>query len=124
MNEDEKIDETLFQTYQQKFKDALNDDLNTANALTVLYEVLKSNMNGKTKRELVKDFDQVLSLSLLESNEIDEDLKQKVLSMIEERKLAKQKKDFEKADEIRNQLKEMVIQIKDTREGTIFEKIN
>ena len=124
VNEDEKIDETLFQTYQQKFKDALNDDLNTANALTVLYEVLKSNMNGKTKRELVKDFDQVLSLSLLESNEIDEDLKQKVLSMIEERKLAKQKKDFEKADEIRNQLKEMGIQIKDTREGTIFEKIN
>ena len=44
--------------------------------------------------------------------------------MIEERKLAKQKKDFEKADEIRNQLKEMGIQIKDTREGTIFEKIN
>ena len=80
-----EIEQDLFDTYQQKFKDALSDDLNTANALTVLYEVLKSNLNHKTKLELVKDFDQVLSLSLLEQEEIDDILKQKVLSLIEER---------------------------------------
>ena len=119
-----EIEQSSFDTYQQKFKDALSDDLNTANALTVLYEVLKNDLNNKTKIELVKDFDQVLSLSLLDKEEIDEELKQKVLSFIEERNEAKKEKNFARADEIRDLLKGMGIQIRDTREGTVFEKIN
>ena len=119
-----EVDENLFHDYQQKFKDALSDDLNTANALTVLYEVLKQDMNNKTKLALIEDFDQVLSLSLLKVEEIDDDLKQQVLELIAERTEAKKEKNFARADEIREILKNMGIQIKDTREGTTFEKIS
>lgn len=119
-----EVDENLFHDYQQKFKDALSDDLNTANALTVLYEVLKHDMNNKTKLALIEDFDQVLSLSLLKVEEIDDDLKQQVLKLIAERTEAKKEKNFARADEIREILKNMGIQIKDTREGTTFEKIS
>ena len=119
-----EVDENLFHDYQQKFKDALSDDLNTANSLTVLYEVLKQDMNNKTKLALIEDFDQVLSLSLLKVEEIDDDLKQQVLELIAERTEAKKEKNFARADEIREILKNMGIQIKDTREGTTFEKIS
>lgn len=119
-----EVDENLFHDYQQKFKDALSDDLNTANALTVLYEVLKHDMNNKTKLALIEDFEQVLSLSLLKVEEIDDDLKQQVLELIAERTEAKKEKNFARADEIREILKNMGIQIKDTREGTTFEKIS
>ena len=119
-----EVDENLFHDYQQKFKDALSDDLNTANSLTVLYEVLKQDMNNKTKLALIEDFDQVLSLSLLKVEEIDDDLQQQVLELIAERTEAKKEKNFARADEIREILKNMGIQIKDTREGTTFEKIS
>ena len=81
-------------------------------------------MNNKTKLALIEDFDQVLSLSLLKVEEIDDDLKQQVLELIAERTEAKKEKNFARADEIREILKNMGIQIKDTREGTTFEKIS
>ena len=120
---DGTVDQEAYQMYQKQFQEALSDDLNTANALTVLYDVLKSSMSGKTKLELIQSFDQVLSLSLLETETIDAELKEKVLSLIEERTKAKKEKDYERADQIRETLKEMGIMIKDTREGTTFEKI-
>ena len=51
--------------YETLFKRALENDLNTSDALTILYDVLKSNLNNKTKLFLVEEFDKVLSLDLL-----------------------------------------------------------
>lgn len=116
--------DSAYETYQQAFKDALADDLNTSNAFTVLYDVLKDEtLNGFTKLKLVESFDQVFSLDLLKKEEkvLDKELESYIQKKIEERKEAKQKKDFEKADAIREELKEKGILIKDTREGTIFE---
>lgn len=113
-----------YDTYQQAFKDAISDDLNTSNALTVLYDVLKEeSLNGFTKLKLVESFDQVLSLDLLKKEEkiLEKELEIYIQKKIEERNEAKQKKDFVKADAIREELKEKGILIKDTREGTIFE---
>ena len=64
--------------YRYLFKEALSYDLNTSNALTVLYDLLKDNeTNNNTKLELIKEFDTVLSLDLLKdnTNEIDSGLK-------------------------------------------------
>ncbi|MBS7020801.1 MAG: cysteine--tRNA ligase [Firmicutes bacterium] len=122
--EDMELETDKFQIYQDKFKACISDDLNTANALTVLYEVLKSDCNDKTKLALTKDFDQVLSLSLLEKEELSEEETAWVLERIEARSQAKREKNFSLADAIREELKEKGIQIKDTREGTVFEKIN
>ena len=125
LKEDGTLEQEKITLYQDKFKKALENDLNTSSALTVLYDVLKDEMNDTTKLYLVKDFDQVLSLSLLDNKEkeIDENLKAWILEQIEKRNEAKKNKDYETADNIREELKSKGIQIKDTREGTIFEII-
>lgn len=109
--------------YQEKFKSALADDLNTSLAITILYDVLKSDLENAQKRFLVASFDQVLSLNLLveEESKIDNDLENYIHQKIEERNQAKKEKDYTKADSIRNELLEKGIIIKDTREGTTYE---
>lgn len=122
MKEEGTIHEALFKEYQNKFKKALEDDLNTALAITVLYDVLKdSEMSDATKLALIKDFDQVLSLNLIQENNINEDLKQYIEEKIGQRRKAKLEKNYELADQIRKELEQKGIIIKDTREGTTYE---
>ena len=110
--------------FNNRFKDAISNDLNTSMALTILYDVLKADINNATKLELIKNFDEVLSLDLLkgESLNITKEEKEKIESLIEQRNQAKQNKEYEKADQIREELLNMGIIIKDTREGTTYEK--
>ncbi len=117
------IDKDIVFKYQNKFKEAIENDLNTSLMLTCLYDILKENVNNNTKLEIIKSFDTVLSLDLLEDkvNEISADLVKYIEEKIEERKIAKQNKDYEKADKIRKELEDKNIIIKDTREGTIYE---
>ena len=101
-------------------------DINTAMAITVLYDVLKAELNGATKRYLIDDFDRVLSLDLLkaadaeEETTVDADLEAYILERIEARKAAKKAKDFAQADAIREELLSKGIVIRDTREGTVW----
>lgn len=120
-NDDSIVDEKLVNAYKAKFKYELENDLNTSNALTVLYDVLKSDLNNNTKLYLIEDFDKVLGLDLLKKDEIDTDLLDYINKKIEERKIAKINKDYASADFIRKELEEKGIILKDTREGTAFE---
>ena len=110
--------------YPRQFKDALKDDLNTANAITVLYDVLKDEqLTNRTKLSLIKEFDQVLSLNLLDREEevIEDELKTYILAKIEERKQAKENKNYDLADQSRKELEEKNIFWSDTREGPTCE---
>ena len=116
------IDNEIIKKYQDKFKSAISNDLNTSLMLTCLYDVLKEDISGNTKLEIIKDYDKVLSLNLLKKEkELDNELIEYINKKIEERKIAKQNKDYSKADEIRKELEEKNIYLKDTREGTIYE---
>ena len=119
------LNEEKVNNYINLFKEALANDLNTSNALTVLFDVLKdSELNNYSKLYLVSEFDKVLSLDLIEEEkEIDSELFTKINKLIEERNLAKSNKDYALADKIRDELKNMNVVIKDTREGTTFEII-
>ncbi len=122
INEDDsEIDKTEFDKYNNKFKETLCDNLNTSNSLTVLYDVLKSNINNNTKLELIKSFDKVLSLDLMKEEKHDEELIAYIEDMISKRKVAKKEGNYELADSIRNELLEKGIILKDTREGTVYE---
>ena len=125
LKNDGVVDKNIKEMYITKFKETLEDDLNTSNSLTGLYEVLKSDINDATKRELVLEFDKVLSLDLMKSNtnDVDSNKKKYIQEMIEKRELAKREKNYVLADEIRNKLNEEGIVLKDTREGTIYEVI-
>lgn len=113
-------DNVKIEQYQNLFKEALEDDLNTANAMTVLYDVLKSDLNPASKLELVKQFDTVLSLDLLKESAVSQELETYILEKIEARNIAKKNKNFEEADRIREELKAEGIVIQDTREGTVY----
>lgn len=117
-NKDE-INIDVFNKYDARFKECLSDDLNTSNAITLLYELLKNEVDDNTKLSLIENWDKVLSLDLIvEEKEIDKEF---IERKIEERKIAKANKDYGKADEIREELDKRGIILKDTREGTTYE---
>lgn len=122
-HDDSIVDEDIYLEYRNKFLECLNDDLNTSNALTVLYDVLKDDINNNTKLALVSEFDKVLSLDLLKNDDIVIDNEEYIKEMIEKRNTAKKNKDFALADSIRDELKDKGIILKDTREGTTYEVI-
>ena len=122
--EDGDLSEGDFDIYKSKFIDALSNDLNTANAMTVLHDLIKDDMlNGKTKIELIRSFDKVLSLDLLKNETSIREDDEEIKKLIETRNNAKKKKDFELADSIRNELLSKGIVLIDTREGTIYKEV-
>ena len=112
--------------YEEKFKDAINNDLNTSLMLTLVYEVLKDKeLNDLTKKEIIKSFDKVLGLDLLKKEEIKLDIDEKyILDKIEERRKAKENKDYLLADKIREELLNKNVRLIDTKDNTTYEIIN
>ena len=115
------IEQENYDKFNNEFLKAMDDNLNTSLALTVIYDLLKSDTTDFTTRLLIEDFDSVLSLDLLkeeEKKEVDEDY---INQRIEERRIAKTNKDFMLADKIRDELLQEGIKLLDTREGTTYE---
>ena len=124
ITEDGDVDNAIVESYIEKFSDAFKNDINTSLMITVLYDILKDNAaNGSTKRFIINEFDNVLSLDLLKEDikEVDSSLEEEIIAKIEERKEAKKNKDFAKADAIRDELLARGIKLIDTREGTTYE---
>ena len=132
-----EVDAEGFARLKASFTEALDNDLNTALAVTALYDVLKAGVNGATKLALIADFDRVLSLSLIEKAEvakaakasvneaaaddgIDAELKAWIEGLINERAEAKKAKNYARADEIRAELSAKGVTLKDSKEGTTY----
>lgn len=126
LKDDGSVEQEKFAAYRAKFEEVLANDMNTSMAITMIYDVLREDMNDATKKALIASFDEVLSLDLTVAEEaaaVDAELEAFILAKIEERKNAKKEKDFAKADAIRAELLEKGVQIKDTREGTVWELV-
>ncbi len=119
-----ELSEGDFDKYKNMFIEYITNDLNTANAITLLYDLLKDDtVNDHTKIELVRSFDKVLSLDLLpEVKEVRSD-HEHIMKLIETRNEAKKAKNFELADAIRDELLSKGIALVDTREGTIYKEV-
>ena len=128
--EDGELYSESFAKLKSSFTDALDSDLNTSLAITALYDVLKADVNGRTKYALIEDFDRVLSLGLLEAakkqkntaspSAADSELDAKIRAMIDERAEAKKAKNYARADEIRAELTAMGVTLTDTKDGTTY----
>ena len=122
--EDGAVDEEGFARYKKAFCDALDADLNTAQAVTCVYDVVKAkDVNGATKRALIADFDRVLSLDLLKEEKkeaagglSDEEIEARIAA----RAAAKKAKNYAEADKIRTELAAQGIVLTDTPAGTTF----
>ena len=129
-NNGNAVNSQKFEEFDNKFKSALENDLNTSMAVTVVFDVLKADINDETKIALIKSFDTVLGLNLAkafdekiveeEEVKIDSQTKQYIEKLILERKNAKADKNYARADEIRNELASKGIELIDTKEGTTY----
>jgi len=117
----ENIDENLIKEYEHKFLQAINDDLNMPVAMSVVWEIIKNPNKSEQLAKLLKQFDLVLGLKIDEEEKVQE-LPQEILDLIEERKLARNNKDWAKSDEIRDLILAKGYMVKDSKEGMIVEK--
>ena len=111
------------QPFIDKFKENMDNDLNTSLGITSIYDVLKANISDATKIYLLNDFDKVLSLDLVKAaNKLKEEKNSsvdtaKVEELIKKRTEARANKDWATADAIRDELNAMNVVIKDTSDG-------
>ena len=129
LTEEEKELLTEAGAYVSKFDEAMDDDFNTADAISVIFELVKfanSNANDASSKAFLKALkDEIVELSDVcglivekEAEILDEDIEK----LIQERQDARKAKNFARADEIRNELLEKGIVLEDTREGVKWKR--
>ncbi len=107
----------LDEGWRRQFLDAISDDLDSARALAVVWEMVRSDLPSSSKSALLLDFDRVLGLDLNKVERRERDLPSDVVDLINERETARQAKDWAKSDAMRDRLREMGVEIKDTPRG-------
>lgn len=129
MTDEEREILKSFDVHVDKFEKSMEDDLNTADAITAIFDLVKD-INVKASEEnskeflketlqIFKTFTKVLGIMEEEREDLSEDIEK----LIEERNAARKEKNFKRADEIRDELREMGIEIEDTRSGTTWKRI-
>ncbi len=107
--------------YLELFRNAVCEDLNVPKALGTLWNLVKDEkVEGKQKLAVLFDMDRVLGLKLAESGSAGSRIDDQSLALIKEREEARKAKNFARADEIRDELANRGIRIKDTPEGTVW----
>jgi len=112
--------------YKQEFLEALENDLNTPEALAVVWKLAKNagdDISYADARATLLDFDQVLGLKLNENEYAVKNVPHKVQILLDEREKARLDKNFVRADEIRGQIKKEGFEVKDTGSGQELEQI-
>lgn len=117
---EEKLEK--IETYRSRFFNEIENDLRTPEALAVLWEVLKSNIPSRDKYELILEFDTVLGLGLQSAsqqvgNNSAIPIPSTIASLVEQRALARQKRDFQAADTLRAKIRELGFVIHDAPSG-------
>lgn len=131
LTESEENIRESFKKHIKDFEKSMDDDLNTADAITAIFDLVKDinvNLNeNSAKKILIEALDLLKKLTkvlgIMEKEENKENYDEEVLKLIKEREQARKDKDFKKADSIRNVLLEKGIEIKDTRKGTEWKRL-
>ena len=116
-------------TLMEKYEAAMEDDFNTADAISAIFELVKfmnTNANENNSKEYLEAlnamFKTMTDVCGIITEKKAEILDAEIEQMIADRQAARKAKDFAKADEIRNQLLEMGIVLEDTREGVKWKR--
>ena len=124
LNGKDEVDEDFINEYEERFHKAINDDLNMPAAMGVVWEVVRQDKKSDKFAKLLLKFDTVLGLKIDEEcNKPKEELPEEILELIEERKKARENKEWNKSDELRDIIKEKGYEIKDTKDGMEVKKI-
>ena len=118
----ETINEETINDYKERFLEAINDDLNMPVAMSVVWDVVKNPNKSKQLAELILEFDKVLGFDLKNYKPENIEIPEEILELVEERKKARENKNWEKSDELRDLIQEKGYIIKDTKEGAEIKK--
>ncbi|MBI5139555.1 cysteine--tRNA ligase, partial [Candidatus Nomurabacteria bacterium] len=103
-------------TYQEKFKNFIEDDLDTPRAVALLFDLVKDeSVTSANKKATILDFDKVLGLDFENSAQYlkDEEVGEEILKLAEEREQARKNKDFKKSDELRARIHSLGYEVED-----------
>ena len=132
LSNNSKIDTETMESYRKKFTDAINDDMNMPQAMSVVWEVARNESKSIDYAKLLEEFDEVLGLDLKNAPKYLSEFKEyrenqipeEIIELAEKRKEARENKDWEKSDELRENILQKGYNIKDSKEGYSLEKIN
>ena len=115
-----KEDKEINTKYLKEFRDAMDDDLNTPEALAVLWKLVRDK-NAKGKIETIKEIEKTFELDLLKEEKIE--ISNEVKKLVKEREEMRKKKNWEEADNLRKRIEKAGFSVDDTSEGTKIKKI-
>ena len=115
------VDNSVILEFKESFLEAINDDLNMPQALSVVWDVIRYEKKSPKIAELLKNFDEVLGLNIDKKEEVE--IPDEIVNILEERKEARINRDYAKSDELRDKLKELGYIVKDTKDGQKIEKV-
>ena len=120
----DEIDEKLINEYEEKFHKAINDDLNMPLAMGVVWDVIRNEKKSPEFAKLLLKFDNIMGLKIDEDDKEDVNIEipEEILILVEERKKARENKDWQESDRLRDIIKEKGYSVKDTKEGMKIEK--
>lgn len=110
--------------FEQKFMEALDNDLNTPQALAVLWELVKSDYPSSAKAKSILEMDKVLGLKLDEYLGKKVEVPEEVQKLVNQREEARKSGDFKKSDELRKEIKKLGFEIEDTTSGSRIRQVS
>ena len=118
LNGKDEIDDDIITAYEEKFHQAINDDLNMPMAMSVVWDVIKNPIKSKKMADLLLKFDSVLGLKIDEPIEQEKNkIPSEIIDLAEKRKIARENKNWEESDRLRDEILSKGYSIKDTKDG-------
>ena len=119
----DEVDNRTVSEYEERFHKAINDDLNMPAAMSVVWEVVRAEEKSPKLAKLLLRFDTVLGLKIEEETKKQvEEIPQEIFNLVDQRKIARENKDWIKSDELRELINQKGYDIKDTKQGTEIKK--
>lgn len=112
-------DKEKIKKIEEKFHEAINDDMNMPLAMSYVWELARYEKKNPEISSMLKKFDTVLGIKIdKEDTKNQKEIPQEILDLVEQRKIARQNKDWVKSDELRDLINKKGYDIKDTANGT------
>ena len=122
LNGKDKVETEVIEKFKEDFLNAINDDLNIPQAMSVVWNAIKYEKKSKEIADMLLDFDRVLGLEIGKLEQ-EEELPKEILELVEKRKKAREEKDWKLSDNLRDEIIKLGYNIKDTKDGMEISKI-
>ena len=121
LNGTDTVSDDIINDMENRFHQAINDDLNMPLAMSVVWEAVKYPEKSPEIAQLLEKFDTVLGIKITEKKE-EQQVPQEILDLVEQRKSARNEKNWAESDRLRDLIIEKGYNIKDTKDGVEIER--